>query len=427
MARLPEGIFKRPNSPHYQMHFKDWMGKDYKLSTGTTKLKEAILIRNARIEAVNKGLQSVTANAASPIAPPSALGNLSPLAPGGLVVPSLIIPGASMSFEQLRNFYLSCQTNKWTLKSVNYAFDRMVAHFNNIDIFTIPPLMLKEYVDKSIVQSGPAVARQDLHYLRASMRKAQHFHLLPPGAGEFFAEIDSPDEPDPRKRFFEPEELLRILLCSPSWFQPVIDFGTLTGCRREEICNLRWEELNLKHGILHLTITKNGHRRDVRMLPMVLRMLERIHEQTYGQNPVFQNAAGGPLTPLYLDEVFLDARHRAGVADAVFHDTRRTFASWHALFGTPIGVISHYMGHIGTKSTEGYIYLTPEYFSSYINRVDPTAPPQEPPPNNFAAFYFLCTQPKYSRFLNPILFGTPNSAGSRGSGGDARPSDQKAA
>lgn len=412
MARRPRGIYRRKGSPYYWVYFTDTAGKEFRESSKRTSMKEAAEIRTLRIKEVNAALQQsnpVSTVVGTTIAPPSDTYATHALSSQlrAFGIPYIAGPKPSMTFEELKTFYLGGQSNKWTRKSIPYAFARLMNHFGNKDIFQITPIELRDYVTQCEQMSGPAVARQVLQYLRAAMRKAQDLHVLPWGAGEWFGGVDTPPQPDPRKRFFTDVELFRILQCSPKWFQPVVTFATLTGFRREEICRLTWPEVDVDHGFFHLLTSKNGHSRDVEMLPMVRRMMGRLRNKTGGRNVIFRNASGGLLNPVYVDEIFLDCHLRAGVEDAEFHDTRRSFASWHAMAGTPIDVISDLMGHMDEESSRFYIKLSPHYRSSHAKKVDPTAPPPEPPPNYFERFYNRCANPTIPSVLDPILFGRP--------------------
>lgn len=410
MARRPPGVYKRKGSPFYQLYFTDAAGNEYRESSKTTNMKEAKEIREHRIKEVSAGLQR--SEPASPmvnttISDPTgneAMNELS-LQLRGSGIPYIAGPKPSLTFEQLKQSYLGGQSNKWTRKGITAAYKSVIAHFGNTDVFQVTPIEFRDYIKQREVQSGPAVARQELQFVRAAMREAESLKKLPWGAGEWFGGVEGPKQPDLRKRFFTDVELFRILQCSPRWFQPIVTFTTLTGFRREEACRLTWREVDVDHGRLHLLTSKNGHGRDVPMLPMVQRMMYRVRQKTRGRDPIFRNSSGGILTPGYLDEVFLDCHLRACVEDAMFHDTRRTFASWHAMAGTPLNVIADLMGHEDEDSSRIYIKLSPHYHTSHAKKVDPTAPPPEPPPNYFALFYNRCTDPNMSSFLDPILFG----------------------
>ena len=47
--------------------------------------------------------------------------------------------------------------------------------------------------------------------------------------------------------------------------KPIIAVALSTGCRREEILSLRWEQIDLKHGFINLIKTKNTEKRSIKI------------------------------------------------------------------------------------------------------------------------------------------------------------------
>ncbi|MFZ4860322.1 MAG: site-specific integrase [Desulfuromonadaceae bacterium] len=49
--------------------------------------------------------------------------------------------------------------------------------------------------------------------------------------------------------------------------KPIIIFALNTGCRKDEILSLKWENVDMKHGFINMVQTKNGERRQIPINP----------------------------------------------------------------------------------------------------------------------------------------------------------------
>ena len=154
-----------------------------------------------------------------------------------------------------------------------------------------------------------------------------------------------------RERFLSHEELLRLARVldeaetDGSVFPtavPAIRLLLLTGCRRNEILTLKWDDIDRKAGELRLSDSKTGARR-VQLTPAVEWVLDRIPRiegnpwVITGQNP------GDRLKNL--DMIWQRIRARAGLHDVRIHDCRHSYASRALALGEGIPVISKLLGH----------------------------------------------------------------------------------
>ena len=64
-------------------------------------------------------------------------------------------------------------------------------------------------------------------------------------------------EPPGRVRYLSEEEFERLHDACSEWLKPIVLTAKHTGMRREEILSLKWTQVNLITGIIHLAKTKN--------------------------------------------------------------------------------------------------------------------------------------------------------------------------
>ena len=160
--------------------------------------------------------------------------------------------------------------------------------------------------------------------------------------------LDAASRSGPSER--QQADILRLLL--------------LSGCRKGEILNLRWSEV--EGDTLVLADSKTGPRK-VHLNPQARAVLDR---QTRGPGPyVFPSPVcpdrprGGSL------DVWHRARREAGIEDVRLHDLRHNYASWAVMNGVPVPVVSRLLGHTSTRMTLRYVHLADRDVRAAAERV----------------------------------------------------------
>ena len=172
------------------------------------------------------------------------------------------------------------------------------------------------------------------------------------------------------ERFLTPEEALRLLgavNASPNkMLASIIAFLLLTGCRKREVLDARWENINLTLGQLTIPLSKSGAPRYVTLSAGALNVLSQVKEilgREMGPAAescawVFANpATGRPFISIY--ESWNTARCAVGLGDVRVHDLRHSFASALVNRGATLFDVQKLLGHSSPKMTERYSHLTP--------------------------------------------------------------------
>ena len=134
---------------------------------------------------------------------------------------------------------------------------------------------------------------------------------------------------DERDRVFSAAEVGSMIDVAPDWMQPIILLAYQTGMRRGEIVGLRWEQVDMRRGLIRLRSgdTKTGEGRVIPLFPSLKSALATV-PRGLGQTAVFLNpATGQPYTPAWVSMAFQRTCRRAGLTNARFHDLRRTFVT----------------------------------------------------------------------------------------------------
>ena len=129
----------------------------------------------------------------------------------------------------------------------------------------------------------------------------------------------------------------------------------LTGCRRNEVLTLQWDDVNIEGGRLRLQDSKTGARvvRLAEPARQVLIQLPRIAGNSY----VFPSTTGdGHL--VNLQKTWNRVRHDAELDDVRLHDLRHTFASVAAGSGESLLIIGSLLGNKTASATQRYAHLS---------------------------------------------------------------------
>ncbi len=175
-----------------------------------------------------------------------------------------------------------------------------------------------------------------------------------------------------RVRYLQPTELRAVLLECPAWLQPIAGLLAFTGCRRSEVLNLRWMDVDRQRGLFLLPQTKNNEPRIVWLSNLALKVVESLPKD--GHKPSDQVFDG--YTPENVSLTFLRACRRAGVENFRLHDLRHTAASWLAMQGADIHLVAEMLGHKDLRMAKRYRHLNPAFLQSAARTLDTAFGPE---------------------------------------------------
>ncbi len=128
----------------------------------------------------------------------------------------------------------------------------------------------------------------------------------------------------------------------------------LTGCRKGEILNLRWDEVDLEARELRLPDTKVGPRTIAlsREAAEVLAAVPRVEGNPF---VIPGKVRGRPMRNL--NDPWDEVCRRAGLKDVRLHDCRHSFASRALALGESLPMIGRLLGHTQVETTARYAHL----------------------------------------------------------------------
>ena len=178
-----------------------------------------------------------------------------------------------------------------------------------------------------------------------------------------------------RERYLTPEEFERlglaldeVLTCrrvSP-YSVAAIRLLMLTGCRKREILDLRWEHVDLEAAELRLVTTKTGPR-TVSLSPRTVRVLKST--QRLPDSPWVIPGMVEGRSMRNIDEAWGLVCHLAGLKDTRIHDCRHAFASRALGLGETLPMIGRLLGHSEPQTTERYAHLDRDWVRETAVRI----------------------------------------------------------
>lgn len=227
---------------------------------------------------------------------------------------------------------------------------------------------------RSVVRGGEGVARKAVRDLSAVFSFAIHRQLVDDNPVMKAAVCKTDNQ---RDRYLTLEEISRLgdafdQLLSEGINPMAIDIAklwTLTGCRRNEIAALRWDEVDLENGLLRLDDTKTG--KSIRPLCAAAASIIKNTKRDPQSEYVFP-ATSGPGFFRGMKGVWKKVQRIADLPDVTPHTLRHTVASTAVSNGEGLALTGALLGHSNPRSTAIYAHVQNQPMKQAAERVGAT-------------------------------------------------------
>lgn len=282
------------------------------------------------------------------------------------VVPTA--PIKPVSLEGLIARYLDYVSNQKGFRTKKYHVQHLFRVLGNPPIHTLNVEVLDRYrITRQQEGVGPATINREMATLKHALTKAVSWKLIKKTIREDLREMGKLKEPGGRLRFLSHEEAAELLEGCRGMFKTLVTVALHTGMRRGEILSLKWDAVDILHGFIQVSQSKNGQPRTIPMNDTVKRALTGL--RTRVDVPwVFHDEEGKQLPNTR--KRFELACKRAGIINFHFHDLRHTFASWLVMGGVPLPTVSELMGHQSIAMTMRYTHLSPKHRLGAVQSLD---------------------------------------------------------
>jgi integrase len=204
-----------------------------------------------------------------------------------------------------------------------------------------------DLLDSIVDRGSPIQANRTLAALRRMCGWAVERGLL---AASPCAGIKAPAAERSRDRVLTDDELKAVWQASEAigWpFGPLVRLLILTGQRRSEIAEMRWQEIDFDKRIWTLPRerSKNAQAHSVSLSGQVIEILESLPRVSGKPGYVFTINGETSVSGFAKAKERLDTKLPQGMADWTLHDLRRTFTSGAARLGVAVHVLEAALNH----------------------------------------------------------------------------------
>lgn len=162
------------------------------------------------------------------------------------------------------------------------------------------------------------------------------------------------------------DEVRRLALALEDSVNPylkyIVSFLLMTGARRSEAVNAKWEHINYSNRIWLVPLAKSGQPRHIYLSNAAVSVLERLQAEAFvdhGNPYIFPNPnTGRPFKCLH--NAWNTARTAAGLPNLRLHDLRHSYASTLVNNGVSLYDVQKLLGHSSIKTTQRYAHLSSE-------------------------------------------------------------------
>ena len=138
------------------------------------------------------------------------------------------------------------------------------------------------------------------------------------------------------------------------------------GLRVSELCALRWDQVDLDKGLLHVRRLKQGIPSVHPLRGPELRALRRLKRESRSSPYLFVTERGGPITAAGFRKLFSRIAQGSSLSFSVHPHMLRHACGYKLVNdGQDVRAIQHYLGHKNIQHTVRYTELSPSCFLGF--------------------------------------------------------------
>ncbi len=277
------------------------------------------------------------------------------------------------SFRELTEKYhvFAASQKSYYIKKI--IINQLAEEFGDLDLGEFTTSLVEAYRAEGLEQGlKPATVNRRLACLKHMFRKAFEWGVCSEDKLKQVRQVKFLKENNQRVRYLELEECQALIQVCDKYprlrhLKSIIITALNTGMRRGEILSMKWEQIDLKKGIIIIDDKMEGEKRQIPVneaLFQTLNDMRRRPDSPY----VFVDSLGKPFR--HIREAFASACRRIGLKDFRFQDLRHTFACHLVKAGIEITTVSKLMGHKSMAMTVRYSSLAPDHMKAAVNTLN---------------------------------------------------------
>lgn len=338
---MAKGIYKRGRI--YWLRYTGHDGRIVFESTGSDKFKIAEALLTERRKAVLDGK-----------------------------LPEVVKKIENHTFTELCDKYIEWMTGRQKSARVKkYIISQLRDVYGNLPLRRFNSLIVEKH-QTELISKGlkPASINKTLNVLKHMFNKATEWEMVEETVLKRVRKVKLLKGEGKRLRYLSQQECQELISKCETHLRPIVITALNTGMRRGEILNLKWDDVDLRHGFILLHTTKNGERREIPINNTLRHTLQSLTRRLDIPYVFFDSKTGKPYQEV--KRSFATACKRAGITDLHFHDLRHTFASQLVMAGVDITSVKELLGHKTLTMTLRYSHLAPSHKVKAVDILDKT-------------------------------------------------------
>jgi integrase len=242
------------------------------------------------------------------------------------------------SFKELAEEYAKWSERQRCFSRKIYMIKQLTNEFGQYPLRRFDTRMVEQFQTEQI-QKGykPATVNRLVATLKHMFTKATEWNMVEEETLKRVRKAKLLEENNRRLRYLNKEECQTLINACTSHLRPIVVTALNTGMRKEEILNLKWDNIDLKNGFILLSITKNGERREVpingTLHDTIAGIIRRVDVPYVFYDKESSHRYGN------IRRSFMTACRKANIRDFHFHDLRHTFASQLVMAGIDLTTV----------------------------------------------------------------------------------------
>ena len=147
----------------------------------------------------------------------------------------------------------------------------------------------------------------------------------------------------------------------------VVKLLLLTGARKREVLDLRWEHIDYERQLFTVPISKSGKPRHIPLSYAAIALLQSLPRDENVPWVFYTKRTGKPPVSIFF--AWDTMRRRLGIKDVRLHDLRHSYASFLVNQGRSLYEVQRLLGHADAKTTQRYAHLSPGALLAAVNVV----------------------------------------------------------
>lgn len=270
----------------------------------------------------------------------------------------------SPSFREFADKYWSLEGRRLKAKGARGVLESFNSRFGEKKLSEITSADVQAHYNETADRASAATANRQMNFLSPLFNRAREW-------GDFLGEnpaakVRRRREENRRLRFLSEDEIERLINRCSDRIRPLLICALLTGMRRGEIFQLRWENLDIERKLIYILQSKSGKPRELPIGEKLLSMFKALSPKKEGR--VFD------VPEITLRAHFQKALIASRISDFRFHDLRHTFASHFIMRTGDLPALQKLLGHSSPEMTQRYAHLAKEHLAAEINVFDAAMP-----------------------------------------------------